>query len=224
MEKRRLCDRRLFSFGFVSLLFGLLAATPLRSAEVREAVVEVEVPVEAGNVAGAVQAAQVLAFEKAVMETLPSGLTEAQKEARIKNAANYIKSFRILSQSERSGRLFSKISCEVIILAGELSSENEDQSFRESFALEFLWKSDQPILATELKDWIESEFKGDVRTMKLQKGSLWMEIRTPIQPERVYAGLQSRFRSRADIRLIKDLYGIYSQESLGQDLRERSEP
>lgn len=207
----------------------LFAASSLEGAEkIKEVVVDVDVEIQDGDLASATAAAQQAAFKKAVSETLPSGLSESGRESRIKNASNYIKSFRTLSQEERSGRFFAKINCEVILSDSEIKLGSNGGNDLDRFAIEFVWKVAKPsVTVVDLKALLETQYKASVGTIKLQRGSVWLEMSAPGRPESIYAGLQSRFRRLAELRLVKDIEGLYSRgeyNEFDQEIFEQSNP
>lgn len=215
MEKRRFRYFRLFSCSLLSLC--ALALFSSLQAEVKEVLVDVEVPIKGGDLASAIKAAQAEAFKKSVAQSLPSGLSEDERASRIKRAANYIKSFRTLRQEEKSGKLFASFSCEVLVDAGGGGISRSDEDYQDRFALEFVWKDRAKVLQiSSLRQVLKEEFKATVRTMKLQKGSAWIELSAPQAPESIYARLSSRYRQQAEIRLIKDVEGIFTNSEYNE--------
>lgn len=210
MEKRRFCDFRLLALCLILICpLGLEAQD-----QVREIQVEVDVPIERGDMASATRAAQREAFRKAVELSLPADLTESQRESRMRNASNYIKSFRTLRQEERSGRLFAVLVCEVMVAdSGREVSRPQELGF-DRFAIEVIWRGGRSTMtAASLRELLSNEYQARVGKMKIQKGSLWIDMSSSLDPGDLYARLQSRLRSKAELRLVRDIYGLDSEEA-----------
>lgn len=219
MEKTRFCYRRCLSI----VALGLFAFT-LQAAEPKQIEVEVEVPIESGDVAGAAEKAQKAAFRKAVSIALGSRVSDEEKEEKLKSAYNYINSFQKLSQNEEGGMLKVSFRCEVVLSEGESASSarlNEGDYFLENFAVEFNWNpGSKAVLAAEIKQVAEEDLRSKVDVMKLQHGGLWVEMRSRMSPERVFIGLQRRFGKNSEMRLVRDLRGLILEESDNQQSRE----
>lgn len=210
MEKKWICRYGLCALAILIFIPGLFIPGFDARAEVQDVEVSVEVEIRADNVAAAMEQAQKRAFAEALHKTFPSDLSEEEKQTKLRQAANYIKSFQLLSQKEENGKLIATFRCQVITGSESLGSE---AGFEERFALEIIWngsKSSMPL--TELHRMLVEEYKLRVGLMKLQKGSWWIELETAQRPESVYAHLSSRLRPKAEIRLIKDLEGIFTEQ------------
>ena len=86
MEKKWFCY-----FGLCALI--ILSSSVVGAApEVKPVKVDIEVPIVGGDLAGARQSSQSLAFREALKQVLPSAMPEEEKEKKLSGATQYIKS------------------------------------------------------------------------------------------------------------------------------------
>ncbi|PIR21660.1 MAG: hypothetical protein COV44_12085 [Deltaproteobacteria bacterium CG11_big_fil_rev_8_21_14_0_20_45_16] len=173
-------------------------------AQSRQVEVEVEVPIESGNLAAALDKAQLEAFKKAVEMTMPAGLDPVEQSGRIRNAATQIKSFRLLSQKEEAGNLFAKYSCEVVL--GQAVPSQATPYYDERFAVEIVWNNPKQSksLGTVLQK-IQSYPNLKLGLIRTQRGSVWVEVLSQESPEVLRANLRSEFGSASEVKLHRDL-------------------
>lgn len=204
--------RLLFISGAV---FGLLALSfqAFAQEQIREVEVQVEVPVVKGNRAATVNNAQKAAFEAAIKEILGESVDPLVLAERVNNASSYIKSFKMLNKKEEGGQLIATFRCQVLPSVVPSSDSGQEQiydDFEERFAIEFVWKRGKPkVPLADLKRNLEKELKVKLGLIKLQRGSSWVELITKASPDRIYRQVIDRYADRADLKLHRDLLGIY---------------
>jgi len=207
MEAFGICCRRLCAHaGLACLTFVLILLAPVAGiqAQSRQVEVDVDVLIEGGNLAEALDKAQLEAFKKAIEMTMPAGLDPVEQSGRIKNAASQIKSFRLLSQKEEAGKLFAKYSCEVVL--GQAAPSQSAQYYDERFAVEIVWNKPKPSksLGAVLQK-IQSYPNLKLGLVRTQRGSVWVEVMSQESPEVLRSNLRAEYGSSAEIKLHRDL-------------------
>ena len=218
MEEKRLYCRRLHAYESMKriiqfLLISFVFSSSLYAENTKTVEVEVNVDIKNGNDASAVQDAQQKAFEQAVQNTLPDNMDAVEKAKRIKDAADFIKSFQMISQREEAGKLYAQFSCEVILPSEKLpSSADQRANFASHFAIEFVWKkSTQPISITQLRSDLVSKYKLKVGLVKMQRGSAWVELTADTAAPSIFSKLESDYAAQADLKLITDIEALYGE-------------
>lgn len=116
MEKKWLRDYRLFALGILIFSnFGVFAQNiELKPSQDVWVGVDVEVPIVDGNVPKAKEQSQKVAFEKALNQVLPQTMDSQERAARLKNAGQAIKSFRVTEEKREENTLRLHYECEVV--------------------------------------------------------------------------------------------------------------
>ncbi len=210
MEKGRLCLGR-FVGQLVLITFTafshLQAQAPIQAESIVEVQVSVEEAVKAGDSAGSLEAARQAAFKKAVEMAFPPGISEDEKKTRLNNAASYIKSFRTLSQIEEAGVVKLSMLCQVIQNVAAPTSEpqlSSPQSYTSRVvSIELVWRPGmRAYLASEIKRLIEEDMRIPVRSLRLQNGSVVVDLGSDESSDLLFAKVNSRFQDRALVRLL----------------------
>lgn len=203
MEKRRI---RYFRFVTPALFLGFLwtsAAAQSSGEAIVEIQVNVESPLKEGDRAGSVESARQEAFKKAVEMTLPPGIEEADRAARLKNPSAYIKSYRTLSEVEEAGVVKLTLLCQVIQVTSSPEAQPTYPAAQSIVRVEMLWRPGvKPYLASEIMRVIEEEYQSRVQGLRMQYGSLVLEIASSRDPQTLFGLLATRYQDRALMKLV----------------------
>ncbi len=119
MEKIWLRHLGLSTFGSLAFLF-VSSAAPIHAAdEIKTVIVDVEIPVKEGDLAGTKSEAEKQAFQSALDQSLSTTISPKERSLRLKNASNWIKTYRLEQEREEAGILKLRYRCEVIIPASD---------------------------------------------------------------------------------------------------------
>ncbi|TVQ77517.1 MAG: hypothetical protein EA369_09085 [Bradymonadales bacterium] len=212
MEKTRLCSGRRFSVWL--LAFGLsMGFSAGLLAEEDEVVVQVEVRIERGDRAGALNRAREKAFEKALDQSLPASMSAEERARRLRRASRYIESFRLVSQSEEAGVLRAEFACQVIVQTEESVAQlDRIQDRLANFVIEFSWvEPSRSASIEEVRAALEGFRSTKVVMIRMRDGAWWAELSSALEPSRVFRSLAAKFRGRAQLRLVEDpreLWGV----------------
>lgn len=225
MEKTGICGHRLYSAGslraglfillFFSLISGDLFSQNTETQTEKTLEVEVEVSIQGGDRASALDSAQNEAFRKAMSLVVPGSADDQSRANWIKSASTYVKSFRLLSEKEEAGKLITKYRVDLNLpdFSGQ-SSESSTQTYEDRFAVEFIWKDPkQAVSVTELQDKIEGEYSVNAGMIRMSRGSVWIELISRRSPESVFSQIKRDYLSVAQVKLYEDPYGFLGEGS-----------
>jgi hypothetical protein len=167
----------------ISLASGVLIADEV--AGVQSTVVDVEVPIKEGNLADAKQAAQKLAFEKAVDQFLPTTMDAKIRAEKIKIATSFIKGFRVVDERQEGGVLKAKVRCDLMGLSEIATASNSSGNSAGASAgqtlqrYEITWRTAATQLnSSEFLDYLKTNQKLNVDSFKMGRGAFWVNILT----------------------------------------------
>lgn len=192
-------------------LVGLVACLTLGSSQVfaqgggkvQSITVDVEVPIESGDAASAIEKATQEALKKAVELSLPGSLSEDEKKKRLSSPSSYVKSFKPLEQFEQGGKLKLKMLAEVMV--DELAPSSLPTTSSGAIRTEWVWRPNAKALSIlELRRILEKDFQATVGMQRLQYGSLILELISAQDPEVLMRGLAERFGRVAMIRKVTE--------------------
>jgi len=209
MEKIRLCFNR--ALPIIVLAFAFFFQLNALWAEVKNVTVSVEVEIENDDVAAALEKARVQAFRQAIQDTLTSRVSEEERINRLKSPSQFIKSFRLLDKKEENKKLIASFACEVIL---QPVASNEPDVYQQRFAFDFIWRPNRIQWPVEkLIKFLESEYAFKVDLIRLNAQTWRLEGRSPRSSNSIYASMGPRFEKEAEVRLIKDLDGIFEESN-----------
>jgi len=187
-------------FTLFIFVFGL-AASVYGASNVSQVEVEVEVPIEEGNRAEALQNAQKKAFKKALDTVLPMDIEAAERKRMLRNASRYIKSFRLLKQKEVGNKLQVIYRCAVILetkkKAGPLAPTRPS-----GYLVEIVWNPQrQNISASALLKFMKKELQMNVESFKLSRGSILTTIPVTKTPSQVQRKISRYLENKARVRI-----------------------
>ena len=209
MEKIRLRFNRAFPIIILALAF--FFQLNVIWAEVKNVTVSVEVEIENDDVAAALEKARIQAFRQAIQDTLTSKIGEEERINRLKSPSQFIKSFRLLDKKEENKKLIASFACEVIL---QPVASNESDVYQQRFAFDFIWRPNQIQWPVEkLIKFLQSEYAFKVDLIRLNAQTWRLEGRSPRSSTSIYASMGPRFEKEAEVRLIKDLDGIFEESN-----------
>ncbi len=215
MEKKWIRDRRLFAtYVIIYLLFAFcfVSSTVLgtEAPEFMSVVVEVEAPIVNGDLAGARQHSQKMAFEKALAEVLSATLTESEKAMRLKAADHYIKSFRVLDERTEGKILKLRYRCEVMVESQQTSSSAISDTptpmgsqNAEKTKYEIIWASPSTAMSSvEVMKFVESAIGSPPQGLRMMRSGMIMTLPNSEPPESIQAKLSRYLGSKGTVKIL----------------------
>lgn len=187
--------------GGVLFAFSLTGQT---SDELQSVVVDVQVSIKNKNLAEARQQAQKSAFEKAVDQILPTTIDGVDRGIKLKQAAQYVKSFQVLEQKEEGPLLKVKYRCDVNVTAavGQTPSPTElAQSEEQEF--EIVWMPDQTQLnVSEVLKFVKEKMGLKVISFRVRRGSIRLSLPVQESAEKIQEQLTGFVGSKGLVKVL----------------------
>ena len=177
-----------------------LVHSGLEAAErVEKVKVEVEVPVENGDEASALDIAQKRAFEKAYAKTLSARLDPESREKKIRQAASFVRSFELIQKKVVGTNL--QVTYVVDVSVGSASTRGSDP-YQYAQYFEIVWNSTkQKVSSADLSRHLKKSNSADLQTLKMTGGSWWLAVSSRQSPNSIRQSIQSFISNRGQVRL-----------------------
>lgn len=186
------CSRLLASLALVFLI------VPSANA-VEKIKVEVEVPVENGDEASALELAQKRAFEKAYASTLPASLDPESRESKIKSASHFVKSFELLEKKLVGSTL--QVVYIVDISSGSSGVTGTDP-YQYAQYFEIVWNSNkQKVSSADLSKHLRESNSAQLQTLKMAGSMWWLAVSSRQSPQAIRQSIQGFVSGHGQVRL-----------------------